>query len=176
MTPLDYTPPGSSCPWNSPGKNTGVGCHSLLQWVIPTQGSNQGLPIAGRCFTSWATREAPRTLRTEPIINQLCHTSALTLLLFASADTFSCSRQENDWDNSRPYHLSWTLTPEGESSRLPTPEYTFPLAHLQPFALFWFIGETRQRDIITAQAGVMLNWWPHQNHVEGRGLPYPPSG
>ena len=33
---------GSLCPWNSPGKNTGVGCHSLLQGVFPTQGSNPG--------------------------------------------------------------------------------------------------------------------------------------
>ena len=27
-------------PWNSPGKNTGVGCHSLLQGIFPLQGSN----------------------------------------------------------------------------------------------------------------------------------------
>jgi len=32
------------CPWNSPGKNTGVGCHSLLQRIFPTQGLNPGLP------------------------------------------------------------------------------------------------------------------------------------
>ena len=25
------SPPGSPCPWNSPDKNTGVGCHFLLQ-------------------------------------------------------------------------------------------------------------------------------------------------
>ena len=31
------------CPWNSPGKNTGVGCHSLLHRIFPTQGSNPGL-------------------------------------------------------------------------------------------------------------------------------------
>ena len=33
-------------PWtvlNSPGRNTGVGCHSLLQGIFPTQGSNTGL-------------------------------------------------------------------------------------------------------------------------------------
>ena len=30
-------------PWNSPGQNTGVGCHSLLQGIVPTQGSNPGL-------------------------------------------------------------------------------------------------------------------------------------
>ena len=31
------------CPWDSPGKNTGVGCHSLLQGIFPTQGFNPGL-------------------------------------------------------------------------------------------------------------------------------------
>ena len=31
------------CPWNFPGKNTGVGCHSLLQGIFLTQGSNPGL-------------------------------------------------------------------------------------------------------------------------------------
>ena len=31
------------CPWDSPGKNTGVGCHSPLQGIFPTQGSNLGL-------------------------------------------------------------------------------------------------------------------------------------
>ena len=31
-------------PWDSPGKNTGVGCHCLLGGIFPTQGSNPGLP------------------------------------------------------------------------------------------------------------------------------------
>ena len=30
-------------PWYSPGKNTGVGCHFLLQGIFPTQESNPGL-------------------------------------------------------------------------------------------------------------------------------------
>ena len=29
--PIDCSPPGSPRPWDSPGKNTGVGCHCLLQ-------------------------------------------------------------------------------------------------------------------------------------------------
>ena len=29
--PRDGSPPGSPCPWDSPGKNPGVGCHFLLQ-------------------------------------------------------------------------------------------------------------------------------------------------
>ena len=30
-------------PWDSPGKNIGVGCHTLLQEILPTQGSNPAL-------------------------------------------------------------------------------------------------------------------------------------
>ena len=32
-----------SSPWNSPGQNTGVGSHSILQGTFPTQGLNPGL-------------------------------------------------------------------------------------------------------------------------------------
>ena len=48
--PMDF-----SSPWNSSGKNTGVGSLSLLQGIFPTQGS---IHISGWFFTSWATREA----------------------------------------------------------------------------------------------------------------------
>ena len=37
--PKDCSPPGS-CPWDSPGTNAGVGCHALLQGILPTQGLN----------------------------------------------------------------------------------------------------------------------------------------
>ena len=39
---LDYWLKNSRflCPWDFPGKNTGVGCHFLLQGIFPTQGSN----------------------------------------------------------------------------------------------------------------------------------------
>ena len=30
---IDGSPPGLPCPWDSPGKNTGVGCHFLLQCI-----------------------------------------------------------------------------------------------------------------------------------------------
>ena len=41
--PVDCSPPGSSVHGVSPGKNTGVGCHFLLQRIFPTQGLNLGL-------------------------------------------------------------------------------------------------------------------------------------
>ena len=37
---LDCSPPGSSVHGIFPVKNTGVGCHCLLQGIFPTQGSN----------------------------------------------------------------------------------------------------------------------------------------
>ena len=37
-------PHGLLCPWDSPDKNTGVGCRALLQGIFPTQGLNPGLP------------------------------------------------------------------------------------------------------------------------------------
>ena len=43
-------------PWHSPGKNTGVSCHSLLQGIFPTQGSSPrvscGSCIAGQVLTT----------------------------------------------------------------------------------------------------------------------------
>ena len=38
--PTDCSPPGSSVHGDSPGRNTGVGCHALLQGIFPTQASN----------------------------------------------------------------------------------------------------------------------------------------
>ena len=42
--PMNCSPPDSSVHEDSPGKNTGVGCHALLQGIFPTQGSNPSLP------------------------------------------------------------------------------------------------------------------------------------
>ena len=42
--PMDWSPPGYSIHVDCLGKNTGVGCHALLQGIFPTQGSNAGLP------------------------------------------------------------------------------------------------------------------------------------
>ena len=42
LQPHGLQPTRLLCPWNSPGKNTGVGCHSLLQGIFLTQGSNLG--------------------------------------------------------------------------------------------------------------------------------------
>ena len=45
------------CPWDSPGKNTGVGCHALLQGIF-SRDRTQVSCTAGGFFTVWAIREA----------------------------------------------------------------------------------------------------------------------
>ena len=93
---LFVTPWTIHSPWNSPGQNTGVGslsllqglnpclshwaqgkpkntkvCSlSLLQWIFPTQESNQGLKvscIAAGFFTSWGTKESQEYWSGQPI-------------------------------------------------------------------------------------------------------------
>ena len=43
VRPYGLEPTRLLCPWDSPGKNTGAGCHAHLQGIFPTQGSNQHL-------------------------------------------------------------------------------------------------------------------------------------
>ena len=40
LLPHGLWPATHFCPWDSPGKNTGVGCHALFQGIFPTQASN----------------------------------------------------------------------------------------------------------------------------------------
>ena len=73
--PMDCSLPGSSVHEDSPGKSTGVGCHALLQRILPTQGSNPGLP---HC---------------RPVLYQLSHQGSPSLLLahFKQPDSLSYS-------------------------------------------------------------------------------------
>ena len=43
LRPSKLWPARFLCPWNSPGKNTGLSCWALLQGIFPTQGLNPGL-------------------------------------------------------------------------------------------------------------------------------------
>ena len=43
LPPHGLQPARFLCPWDSLGKNIGVGCHALLQGIFPTQGLNPSL-------------------------------------------------------------------------------------------------------------------------------------
>jgi len=53
--PMDCSPPGSSIHGDSPGKNTGVNCHALLQGTFQTQVSNPRL----LCLLYWQVGSLP---------------------------------------------------------------------------------------------------------------------
>ena len=52
---MDCSLPDSSVHGDSPGKNTGVGCHALLQGIFPTKGSNPSL----LCLLHWQACSLP---------------------------------------------------------------------------------------------------------------------
>ena len=60
--PLDCSPPGSSVHGDSPGKNTGVGCHALLQGIFATQGLNPSLPHCRWILYQLSHQGSPRIL------------------------------------------------------------------------------------------------------------------
>ena len=55
-------PHGLYSPWNSPGKNIGVGSLSLLQGIFPTQGSDLGLLHCRRILYQLSHKGSPRIL------------------------------------------------------------------------------------------------------------------
>ena len=56
---MNCSPPGS-CPLDFPGRNTGVGCHFLLQGVFPTQGSNPCLLYCRQILYHLSHQGSPR--------------------------------------------------------------------------------------------------------------------
>ena len=71
------------CPWGSPGKNTGVGCRTLLQGIFLTQGLNPHL----LCLLNWQAGSLPLVPPGQPEQSQLL------------AVMFGCS-----WDSYISHH------------------------------------------------------------------------
>ena len=65
--PMDCSLSGSSVHGDSPGKNTEVGCHVLLQGIFPTQGSNPGLLHCRRILYKLSHQGSLRILDQVPI-------------------------------------------------------------------------------------------------------------
>ena len=55
--PMDCGPARLLCPWDSPGKNSEVGCRALLPGIFPTQGSNPRPCICWWILYHWAAWE-----------------------------------------------------------------------------------------------------------------------
>ena len=80
--PMGCSPPGSSVHGDSPGKNTAVGCHALLQGESSQlRDWTQVSLITGRFFTIWAIREAPQKNKFDFIVDVFLYFKHCILLL-----------------------------------------------------------------------------------------------
>ena len=57
-----FVTPWATQSMDSPGQNTGVGSHSLLQRIFPTQGSNPGLPQCRRILYQLSHKGSPKCI------------------------------------------------------------------------------------------------------------------
>ena len=62
VVPNALQPQGLYSPWNSPGQNTGVGCHAPIQGIFPTQGSIPGLLYCRWILYQLSHKGSPRIL------------------------------------------------------------------------------------------------------------------
>ena len=85
------------CPWDFPGKNTGVGCHYLLQGIFPTEGSNPCL----LCLLHWQVGSLPVELSPGRYVSTCLSQSfflgkIIKILICRPAElalTFTCGQQ-----------------------------------------------------------------------------------
>src|SRR5574337_596347 len=86
--PTNCSSPGSSVHGDSPGKNTGMGCHSLLQRIFPTLGSNPGLPHCRQILYHLSHKGSPiLSLRAVKISSNINTPTQINLRNFAFSIT-----------------------------------------------------------------------------------------
>ena len=73
----DCSPPGSFVHGDSPGTNTRVGCHALLQGIFLTQGSNPGLPHCRQILYHLSHQGSPPIIYIRLLIRLLRQTDSL---------------------------------------------------------------------------------------------------
>ena len=117
--PMDSSSPASSIHRHSPGKNTGVGCHDLLQGILTTQGWKPYL----LCLLHWQVDSLPLVPLGKPF---WCHRNILTSLCLKQS-SLSFSLGSFPPTSSVISHL-WKETFKIHSKYLPIP----PPAPLPP--------------------------------------------
>ena len=97
LWPHGLSPTRLLCPWGSPGKNTGVGCHSLLQGIFLTHGSNQGLLHCRQILYHLSHKGSP-------IIHILIH----SLIQLLTQQLFIKPLQDaRHWSSHSAYSMAW---------------------------------------------------------------------
>ena len=78
--------------WDSPGKNTGVGCHVLLQGIFPIQGSKLDLQVDSLPLSHQGSPENKQEklktskIRARIIVKRICENTRVLVLLKIKQD------------------------------------------------------------------------------------------
>ena len=97
LWPRRLEPARLLCPWDSPGKNTRVGCHALLQGIFSTQGSNPSLLLwqeGPQHARPPCPSPTPRVHPNPCLLSRWCHPDISSFVIpFSSCpQSFSASR------------------------------------------------------------------------------------
>ena len=84
--PMDCSLPGFFVHGGTPGKNTGVGCHALLQGIFPTQGSKPGLPHCRQILYQLSHQGSPFVCKSRIFFLWHVKTHATELLVPSACD------------------------------------------------------------------------------------------
>ena len=116
-----WSPSSLFCPWDSPGKNTGVSCHSLLQGLFLTQGSNPGL-LHGRRILYSLSHQGSLLDPTQFMPPTCFHKSRLLdawKLRYSKQISWLFLLPHSQWFSSQVYSPGWSRQKEEALSHAP---------------------------------------------------------
>ena len=111
------------CLWDSLGKNTGVGCHELLQGIFPTQGWNPRL----LCLLHWPAGSLLLVLPGKPELYSMfslvyfIHSIKVYGHYFLKSFLKSLWEVENDYFRASIHKRWWTLRVTWPDSKMQSP-------------------------------------------------------
>ena len=125
-------PHGLLCPWNSPGKNMGVGCYFLLQRIFPTQGFKLGL-----LNYRWTLYQLSHQDTTKYLFMNV-HSSSILNSQKVETTQMATSR----WFNKKNYgiYMQWSFI-----QPLKGMKYRYMLQHGWILKIFCSVKETRYK-------------------------------
>ena len=129
LQPHGLQPTRFLCPWDSPGKNTGVGCHFLLQGIFPTQGSNQVSCIGRWILYNGASWKAHKFAC---LCVCVCVLVAQSCQLFATPWTIVCQTPLSMEFSTQEYWTGLTFVSPGDH---PNPGIKPGFPSLLPYSL-----------------------------------------
>ena len=133
LWPRGLQPANLLCPWDSPGKNTGVSCHFLFQEIFPTQGSNPCL----FCLLHWQVGSLPLAPPGKP---GTC-SSVQSLSRVRLCDPMDCSTPDFPAHHQLPelaqIHVHWVGDATQPSQPLSPPSPTFNFSQHQGLTIRW---------------------------------------